>query len=190
MLTDLQTAKLTHFFHILDFNRNGVITEEDFVAIAENLCVLWNFDEGTEQFNIIMNKCHHSWNVFISFMNDSEAKSAALPDWLEFAAANLVNADDQTYAQYISNIVAEIFDYFDVNRDRFISVDEFMDMFVAFRIEIRYSAKAFTKMDLNGDEYLSREELLTAVSQYFRSDDEKDKGNWLFGFWLVNHGDQ
>ena len=184
MLSQFQTDKLTYFFHLLDFNRNGVITVEDFEAIAENLCVLWGFHEGTQSFDMIMQKCRYSWETFIKFYHDSDVKEASLEDWLEFADKNIVNANEETYKIYVSNMVAEIFDFFDTNRDNYISIEEFIDLFMAYRIEIRYSAKSFTKLDLNGDERLSRSELLKAVAEYFRSDNEEDKGNWLFGFWL------
>ena len=55
MLTDLQAKKLTHYFNVLDYNNNGLIQESDFIAIAENLCVLWGFKEGTDDYLMWIN---------------------------------------------------------------------------------------------------------------------------------------
>ncbi len=54
---------------------------------------------------------------------------------------------------------------------------------MAYRIEIRYSARAFTKLDLNQDDLISRDELLSGIKEFFRSDDREAAGNWLFGLW-------
>ena len=52
MLTDLQLNKLEKFFYILDYDRNGAIEEDDVVAIAENLCILWNVKEDNPEYEI------------------------------------------------------------------------------------------------------------------------------------------
>ena len=54
MLTDLQTAKLTHIFNIIDFDRNGTIEKDDFEAIGENLAIIRDFDYGSPDFDRVM----------------------------------------------------------------------------------------------------------------------------------------
>ncbi|MFC9295666.1 hypothetical protein ACFTWH_15175 [Streptomyces sp. NPDC057011] len=41
--------------------------------------------------------------------------------------------------------------------------------------------EAFSELDRNGDEVLSREEISTAVLEYFTSEEPDAPGNWLFG---------
>lgn len=182
MLTQLQTQKLTHYFDVLDFLKNGIIQFEDFKAIGENLCVLWGFREGTEPYKNCMDRCESSWNEFRKFCG-KDAKGAYLEEWLAFADVMLVNGSEEIYDRYVTKMVDEIFNYFDTNHDNYISLDEYVDLFMAYRIEIRFSARSFTKLDLNHDDLLSREEIQSAVREYFRSDDPNAPGNWLFGFW-------
>ncbi|WP_258103626.1 EF-hand domain-containing protein [Marinoscillum sp. MHG1-6] len=186
MLSEFQTRKLTHFFNLLDFNDNGVLTRDDFEAIAENLCVLWGFKEGSADYKRVIEKSHESWNSFIQFTEDPYSIEASLSQWLGFCDMNMMSIDENAYKALVSAFVSEIFDYFDSNDDGYISLDEYVDLFMAFRIEIRYSARSFTKLDLNGDELISKNELNLAVSDFFRSDDENDGGNWLFGFWKAS----
>ncbi|MFT6865340.1 MAG: Ca2+-binding EF-hand superfamily protein [Cyclobacteriaceae bacterium] len=187
MLTEFQTQKMIHFYSMLDYTKNGKLTVEDFLAIAENLCVLWKYREGTEEYNEIIAKCKKNWRDLTRIMPNLMVEEITRKDWLQFVDQFLVNGEDSQYEMYVENFVNEIFDYFDTNKDGLISIEEFVDIFMAYHIEIRYSAKSFTKLDLNGDETLSREELLIAVRQYFRSDNKEDKGNWLFGFWNVSY---
>ncbi len=185
MLSEFQHQKMIHFFSMLDYTKNGKLTIEDFLAIAENLCVLWRYREGSEEYDNVMAKCKKTWHDLTKIMSHPLVDEITHQDWLKFVDQFIVNGEEGHYEMYVENFVNEIFDYFDLNGDGLISIEEFVDMFMAYHIEIRYSAKSFTKLDLNNDEMLNREELLTAVRQYFRSDDKDDRGNWLFGFWNV-----
>lgn len=183
MLTELQEEKMTHYFNILDFDNNGVIEREDFTAIAENLNILWRFKEGSEDYDRIIKKFEDSWTHFRERVDYEDFHNATLGEWLEFTDKHVINGGEAFFDQYVFDVTREIFDHFDTNRDGFISLDEYIDLFMAYRIEIRYSAKSYTKLDLNDDDLLSREEMLSAVDEFFRSDERNAPGNWLYGFW-------
>ncbi|MEQ9405836.1 MAG: EF-hand domain-containing protein [Cyclobacteriaceae bacterium] len=180
MLSELQTNKLERFFYILDFDRNGIIEEADFLAIAENLCVLWGVREESAEYVKVMNSFAEDWKSFNHFVNNDDGKA----NWdhlVEFADKMIVNGDPEMFASYVDGFTGEVFDNFDSDRDGYISLNEFIDLFVAYRIEVRFAAKAFRKIDLNHDDLISRGELISAVKEFFRSDDPEAPGNWLFG---------
>ncbi len=183
MLTDLQRKKLTHYFNVLDVDSNGTIEQKDFVNIGENLCVLWSFKEGTEEFDACVNRCTKTWISFREFMGKPQDGHAALEEWLEFADHIIVNGREELYEKHVNKIAQEIFDFFDTDKDGFISLDEYIDLFMAYKIDIKFSARSFTKLDRNQDDFISRAELLQGIREFFRSDDENAPGNWLFGFW-------
>lgn len=183
MLTDLQKKKLTHYFNVLDIDKSGTIEKSDFVNIGENLCVLWGFKENTGPYINCLKRCEDIWVSFRKFINRPEEGSATLEEWLDFADQVIVNGIEELYERHVNKVVNEIFDLFDANRDGMISLDEYIDLFMAYRIEIRFSARAFTKLDLNKDDFISKEEFIIGLREFFRSDDENAAGNWLFGFW-------
>jgi Ca2+-binding EF-hand superfamily protein len=183
MLTDLQKEKMTHYFNVLDFDNNGKIEKDDFQAIGENLNILWGYKEGTDKYARIMDKFGDSWEHFRDRVDYDEFDTATLEEWLSFADQHIINGSEEFFDTYVRDITRDIFNNFDNNGDGFISLDEYIDFFMAYRIEIRYSAKSYTKLDLNSDDLLSRQEMLSAVDQFFRSDDKDAPGNWLFGFW-------
>jgi len=181
MLTDLQLDKLEKFFYILDYDRNGVIEKEDFTGIAENLCILWSVKEEDIRHQAIVKKFEDGWETFNAFVNIEEEGKANWDHWLHFADEVIINGDEGIFNSYVENYVGGIFDNFDSDKDGYINLDEFIDLFVAYRIEVRFAAKAFRKLDRNKDDLISRGELITAVKEYFRSEDPDAPGNWLFG---------
>jgi hypothetical protein len=183
MLTDLQKAKLTHYFRLLDFDNNGTIEEDDFVAIAENLCVLWNIKPGSPDYDKYVGMFRRSWSDFRNNVEHKDPKHATLAEWLDFADHHIVNGTDEFFKQYVVKTTEEIFDCFDVNKDGYIALDEYIDLFMAYHIQVRFSAKSYIKLDLNQDDLLSKEEMVTGFKEFFKSDDPNAHGNWLFGFW-------
>ncbi len=183
MLTDLQEKKLTHYFKLLDFDNNGTVEQEDFVAIAENLCVLWGIKEGSDKHTKYRELFEKSWKDFRDNVEHSDPTHATLKEWLSFGDTHLVNGSEQFFNSYVIRNAEIIFDTFDANHDGFISLDEYIDLFMAYHIQVRYSAKSYTKLDLNSDDMLSKYELMSGIEDFFKSNDENAPGNWLYGFW-------
>lgn len=180
MLTPLQTNKLERFFYILDFDRNGIIEKGDFEAIAENLCILWGLKEGENEYEKVLARFRSDWDKFNFYVNDNTGK-ASWEDWKRFGEKVILGGDKELFSTYVESFTGELFDNFDTDRDGYISLEEFIDLFVAYRIEVRYAAKSFKNLDRSMDGQISRGELIDAVKEFFSSDDPDAPGNWLFG---------
>lgn len=182
-LTNFQKEKITHYFQtVLDQDRNGILGENDFIEIGESLCILWRHKPGTPEYKQVLEQCKVSWRMFESYFSKQEGQ-ADLEQFLKFFDKILSEENRELYKKFVIQVVSDVFDSFDLNDDGVISINEYVDMFMCYHIKIKYSAKAFVKLDRNGDDQISKQELLKAVDEFFRSDDEKDPGNWLFGFW-------
>ena len=183
MLTEFQTQKISHYFHtVLDQDRNGVLQDNDFMEIGESLCILWRHKPGTPEYQRVMDQCLSSWRMFESHFRN-EGGEANLENFLKFFDKLLSPGNEQLYNDYVYKVVGDVFDDFDLNGDGVISINEYVDLFMCYHIKIKYSAKAFLKLDKNGDDDVSKEELMEALDEFFKSDDPKAPGNWLFGFW-------
>ena len=186
MLTPVQKKKLTHYFNILDYDKNGILERQDFSNIGENLAMTLAVPKGSQDYEDLLMKTELMWRSFRSFVKGEIDETASLDEWLDFADKNIVNGSDELYEKHINEVTREIIELFDTNDDGYLSLEEYIDLFVAYRIDVKYSAKSFLKLDTNSNEYISHTELLEAVREFFRSDDEKAPGNWLFGFWEDN----
>ncbi|HCX23133.1 MAG: hypothetical protein CMB80_14840 [Flammeovirgaceae bacterium] len=183
MLTELQRKKLTHYFNVLDFDKSGTLEKQDFVSIGVNLSTLWGFGPDTAEYQASTARTSRIWSDFHSFINKGEEDHATLEEWLEFADRMIVNGSEEMYVSHVSKVAMEIIDLFDADKDGYLSLSEYLNLFMAYRIEIKHSTKAFANLDKNHDDLISKEELLLAIREFFRSDDEDAAGNWLFGFW-------
>ena len=183
MLSDLQKEKISHYFRVvLDQDRNGVLEVNDFREIGESLCLLWMFKPDSEEYNNVIDQSIKSWKMFQKYF-EKQGGEANEAHFLEFFEDMLEPGNEQLYKSWVIHMISSIFDSFDVNNDGVISVNEYSDMFMCYHIPIRHSAKAFVKLDRDGDDFITKKELLRAVDEFFRSNDERAPGNWLFGFW-------
>ncbi len=183
MLTDLQTEKITHYFNaVLDQDNNGLLEVNDFLEIGESQCILWRYKPLSDDYNRIMEQNRRSWIMFEQHFEE-QSGAADVHNFLKFFDKILEPGNEDMYHNFIVEIVGDVFDSFDLNKDGVVSINEYVDMFMCYHIRIKYSAKAFMKLDRNGDDSVSKGELLEAVDEFFKSDDPKSAGNWLFGYW-------
>lgn len=183
MLSELQKEKISHYFRIvLDQDRNGVLDENDFREIGESLCILWIFKPNTPEYQKVIDGCLKSWKMFQKYF-DTQHAEANEDQFLKFNEAMLTDKDDSVYREFVSLMIGSIFDSFDLNKDGVISTDEYTDMFLCYHIPIKHSARAFVKLDRDGDDAVTKTELMEAVDEFFLSSDPNARGNWLFGFW-------
>ncbi len=180
MLTPLQKRKQIHFFQILDFDRNGLIQKKDFEDIAENLSIIRGLEKDSQEDKIIRETSISIWNLMKKHVN---ANDGNLDMWLTFMDSFVINANNEWYDQYVNGLTQTVFDVFDMDQNGYISLDEYLDLFIGLRIEVRFAPKSFTKLDRNNDGKISKSELLVSVEEFLKSDNPADGGNWLFGHW-------
>lgn len=185
MLTELQEKKQQLFFRLLDFDRDGYISANDFKAIGENLCLMQGIELDTIVFRQIDEASEKLWMDVREYNNDSHIDKCSIDEWLKFADDQIINCDEVWYDNYINAVVNGLFLLFDSDGDGLISDKEFLDIFVSFRVEVRSSVNCFHKLDLNNDGHIAREELVSAVKEFLRSDEVNANGNWLFGNWTL-----
>ncbi len=183
MLSELQHDKIAHYFRVvLDQDRNGILQEQDFRAISESLCILWRFKPDTDDYERVIAEGRRNWELFREHFEKMGGEATEF-QFLKFYETMLGPGGEELYEKFVTRTVGTIFDSFDLNGDGVISINEYSDMFMCYHIPIRYSAKAFVKLDRNGDDHITKQELMEAVDEFFKSSDPKSPGNWLFGFW-------
>ena len=72
MLTPLQIKKLSHFFNVLDFDKNGSIEEDDFEAIGENLAIIRDIDMDTPEYEVVMGMTKGIWDKLDGYVENGE----------------------------------------------------------------------------------------------------------------------
>lgn len=184
MVTAFQRKKLEHFFNLLDSHKNGFLQVEDFSEIAERIRLGLGYDPGTPKHKFLAEKSTKFFHTLLAEAPHQGSHEINLEEWINYLDTKIINGNDvEKLEEFGEFIIGFIFDMFDDNHDGYISTDEYVDMFVVYNIDIKYSAKSFLKLDINKDDRLSRKELIYAVEVFLTSDDPSQPGNWVFGKW-------
>lgn len=182
MSTAFQTRKLTYFFHILDLNSDSFIQLEDFSEMAEKVRVIMGYDDGGKEHKRITDKATKLYHTLVSVIDPNDKQQISKEEWLNYFE-NEVILSEELLDEYKEMIFNFMFDFFDQNRDGFISRKEYRDFYEIFGIDTAYVDMAFQKLDNTNSYKLSRYDLMTAVEDFFGSDDKEIAGNWVFGNW-------
>ncbi|MFK7952492.1 MAG: EF-hand domain-containing protein [Ekhidna sp.] len=187
MSTDFQRKKLAYFFKILDLNSNGILQLNDFSEMAEKVRIQMNYEDNSREHKKIVDKSVKLFHTLQNDISPKEYQEISEDEWASFFVRELVESGDEDqvddYKELIFNFM---FDFFDQNKDGFISKSEYADFYTIFGIDTQYLDKAFSQLDATQDGRLSRYEMMSAIEDFLTSDDTTLKGNWIFGNWDSN----
>lgn len=184
MSVEFQRKKLGYFFRILDLNSNGSLQMDDFTEMVEKVRVTLNYEPQDKNHKRITDKAVKLFNSLVSDIKPFSFNQVTEDEWVNFFLDQVILTDDEdTLDEYKELIFNFMFDFFDQNRDGFISKNEYEDFYDIFGIDRNYCDKAFSLLDKTQSYKLSRYDLMTAVEEFFASDDPTLHGNWIFGNW-------
>lgn len=184
MLSDVQNRKIVHFFQLLDSHKNGYLQADDFSEIAERIRVGLGYEAGGDKHVFLAKKSARFFHTLLNAISHENKQVISQQEWIDFIEEKIIKGNNEEFKEEFQEfIIGFIFDLFDDNHDGYLSTDEYVDMFVVYGIDIKYSAKAFLKLDLNKDDKLSRNELFHSFEMFLTSDDPNQPGNWIFGKW-------
>lgn len=188
-MKEIHRKKLTHYFNILDHNKNGKLQDDDFIGIGENVCLNLGLSLQSKEHDYFIKKSREMFQIFLKGLHKSSNESISLEEWLTYFDEEVYKAKNiDLIKRYIALTVKYVFDLYDQNDDGLLTIDEFTDMWTIYGIQVKYSAKSFVKLDLNHDEVISKNELVNAVKEFFISDDPSASGNWIFGDYEATTG--
>ena len=180
-MTETQRHKMLHFFHVLDINNNGILEEDDFTLVGNEISdQIGHAKNSTERLALKVK----SYGLFLKILNDIGKSEATLvfEELLVFYEDYvLIKSND-----YILQASEYLFSLFDQDGDGYIDKDEYLDMFKAYGLYSANALKAFDLLDLNSDAKISKQELIKAFSEFFLSSDPNAAGNWIFGDWRIS----
>jgi Ca2+-binding EF-hand superfamily protein len=186
MLKSIQKKKLSHFFNVLDYKKNGHLREDDFTGIGENTCFYLSIPHSSKDYDNIIERSKDLYKQLIKGLNKTYGDTITMDEWLNYFDHEIIAVRNVSLLQeYVQITVKYIFDLYDQNHDNLLSVEEYADMFSIYGIDITYSAKSFLQLDKNHDYGISKQELTNAVKEFFVSPNPEAGGNWIFGNWEV-----
>jgi Ca2+-binding EF-hand superfamily protein len=167
-MTELQKRKWTRLFQVYDADHDGVLELADFMAIAEGLA------PGNET---LRNLYAHDFGQILAATGAQPGTNVTTAQYLAFHEA----MSAESYETMINGIANLVLTHFDADNDGMLTLSELKKVYAAFRVSDASPDDIFRRLDLNSDGYLSRPELLSALHEFFHSNDPEAPGNGLWG---------
>jgi juvenile hormone diol kinase len=89
--------------------------------------------------------------------------------------------NDDRYQEEVLGLTNRLFTVFDLDHDDTIGRSEFADFYGVFGLSVELAETVFTSLDTNEDGAITRNDMLEASGEFFRSDDVDSVGNVLYG---------
>ncbi len=182
VLSPFQKKKLTRKFQILDVDGNGLIEWNDFARILEQVVQQRQLTPDSRRARELDQTNRRLWSTLAQNCDVDGDGSISLEEWLGFHQAALEYElemleslpGQESAIDATASFIFELLDYRGVGR---VSEQDYQVFCEAYGIE----PSGFAKLDRNGDGFLSRDEVVTLVVEFFCSNDPQSPGNWFFG---------
>lgn len=179
MLTELQTKKLTYFFHTFDADKNGFLEKSDFDKIVKGFAEAYNITQGSETYQYISSTYAKRWDDLSKKADTNADNKVSLDEWLSSQDKLLNDSKSDFLWLRIASMFLEIQD---VDKDGSISVEEYKTMYKIHGIgNESLAAEIFAKLDFDGDGKISKNDAMNLVADFYLSDNPQAPGNLFFG---------
>jgi len=179
MLSEFQMQKLQKLFAFFDADGNGVIEPNDMDNIAEQFSQIFSWKIGDDDEKKFRGALKKYWRRLVLGIDTEEDPQVT---WEEFRKAYQRNlSSPANYEEFVKPFIDHIFPAIDTNKDDLLQLSEFTHLYEGFRNPREEAAKAFKKLDLNGDGVLSRDEVYQHFYDFHFSEDKNAVGNYFFG---------
>lgn len=182
MTNDLLDRKLQRAFTHLDTDQNGAIVADDIVALGSRLLTALGEPATSPKGNKVMGAVAEFWqDLFTELDVDGDGK--VTPQEYKAGMTRLYAQGGPAYDRSFRPMAQAVLTVADTDGDGRISPAEFHKFQQAFDAKLRPAdtEALFAKIDTNHDGYLSLDELLTAIREYYTGTDKDAPGNLLFG---------
>jgi Ca2+-binding EF-hand superfamily protein len=173
--SEFQRRKVAGVFHAMDADHNGVLEEDDFEALTQRWVSIRGWEAGSpgyEQMRAIM----MGWWEAIRTMSDANEDGKVTLDELMTVVDQLGGMDAEVLATADAMFAAMV-----ESGDGRISVAEHKQVVKAWKGTDDGVEEVFSRLDLDGDGYLSHDEFRELWSDFWRGDDATKPGQWVFG---------
>lgn len=182
MLSEFRKEKMMRLFEFYDINENGYIEDLDIDEISRTFAEEFEWqleDEAYKKF------AHNFKQLWLQLVNAADTNYDGRITPAEFLANyEITVADDAAFQTYMLPFWELIYHLLDPHETHFISKDNYMRFYRAFRNSSKAAQRAFVAMDLNGDGYVSKNELYQNFYNFHMSENPEDVSKLFFGMWV------
>jgi len=170
---DVWTKKMRSFFSVMDFDNDGILTEDDFLAVVDRYITFAKLNQ------VEAKKVQRKIKTFYrDYFSELEKKGPITADG--FIRACLFQGPEKM-GQTCRMFIDLFFDLADINGDGVIKREEY-DLFCkSFQLSPRATDISFEAVDINNSGVLGFDEYAKAGFDYFGAGDDSSRYNLFWG---------
>ncbi len=155
--------RLEQRFKLWDTNGDGVIDRSDFEAEAKQIVRAFGEDENTPRAAQVITAFRQMWDYLAG---QAGSTSMSLEQFKQVSLDQIISKGDKGFARVLRPTIQAIATLCDIDGDGLINPREFGNWLKAIGADPSRAAELFERVDVNGDGYLSVDELVKAVQDY------------------------
>ncbi len=180
-ISDFLDRKLARRFRTYDVDGDGFIERDDFASAASRLGAEFGHAPDSTVQQRLTTLCLGVWEHLVTVADtDGDGRISAAEYKAAFAAGLLETpaAFDDGYRPFLDAIM----DVTDADHDgRLTAEDEVRWTGALMGLPEAHARAAFTRLDRDGDGYITTDDLLRAIRAYYFDETPDSAGDWLLG---------
>jgi Ca2+-binding EF-hand superfamily protein len=165
-------------FYRLDVDKDGMVRQDDFARIGQQVAKQFHAAEGSGQAAQIVQAFINLWEGY-GRPADADGDNAVTFD--EFAQAQAAFLQMPDAREQMVGMNTAFFAAVDTNGDGRLSAHEYGAFLKSMGVSSADAETAFQHLDRDGDGFISKEEFAVNSWEYWNSEDRSAPGNWFFG---------
>ena len=179
MLTELQKRKLTVLFHHHDMDNDGFLGKADFEQFVKRFGEIQNYPPGSPEYETVYAQTMAAWEHVRQVADKDGDNRLSLEEFLESYDVTL--SDENLYNQLVTEYSKSVMALWDRDGDGRLSGVEYVALLGCWGVGEEAAREAFRHLDRDGNGYITAEEFMKNVKEFYLSDDPDAPGNWMAG---------
>jgi hypothetical protein len=173
--SDVVVRKVTYLVGLCDQNGDGFLEMEDFEMWIDRLAAIRSWAPGTEGYQRLEKVFLEAAQGLLTASGDDNGRAPIS------AVSDAITSIAEAGGPELDGWADGFFQLLDGDEDGVIGPAEYRDLMASVSIDSAEADQSFTRLDLNGDDQLSKEEFTRLYRDFFHSDDPDAPGSWLWG---------
>jgi hypothetical protein len=171
--------KYASMFNLLDTDGSGDLYARDMAALGERLIAAFGDAVAPAKAAIVRAGFVVYWEGLATQMGGGEGPFSR--EQFTAAVTAAIGESEQGFDELIRPLAEAVFALIDVNDSGTIGLDEFRRGEAAMGVQEKDSERVFSLIDTDGDGNIDQEELVAAVSEYYRDPSADSPMSGFFG---------
>ena len=172
-------SPLARRFAVMDIDSNGVWQHQDYRELTQRLCTAFGYAVDSPPGRAVASGQRALFDALLAHMDANGDQQITLD---EFATAVGRPVEDREgFSAAVGAAAHSLIDAADRDRDGTLNPAEYADLVAAYGTSTSQAARAFRRLDLDGNGVLDDTEYALAITQFFTSSDPRAPGSLAFG---------